>query len=82
MDFAKHVKVRPEKFGAVIFDTLNEKVYVTGQTGKEILGLLKEKRSLEDMLKTLGSKYGEEDTTIRKDVTDFVQDLKGKGLLR
>ena len=39
MDFTKYTKVRNEKFGAVVFDTLNEKVFVTNESGDEILRL-------------------------------------------
>ncbi|MHC4788973.1 MAG: hypothetical protein ACYS8K_07190, partial [Planctomycetota bacterium] len=42
MQFAKHVKWRSEKFGGVIFETLNEKVYVTNETGNEVLRLIDE----------------------------------------
>ena len=44
MGFEKHVKVRQERFGAVVFETLREKVFVTDETGAEILRLLEEKK--------------------------------------
>jgi hypothetical protein len=39
MQFEKHVKVRQEKFGSVMFETLREKIFVTNETGAEILRL-------------------------------------------
>ena len=46
MEFNKHVQVRKEKFGTVIFETLKEKVFVTNSTGSEIIERLKEKKGV------------------------------------
>lgn len=80
MDFVKYAKIRKEKFGAVIFDTLNEKVFVTNRTGADILQLIEERRVVDDIVRVLASKYSGEE--IEKDAIDFIEDLREKGLLQ
>ncbi len=42
MNFTEHVKIRSEKFGTVIFETLTEKIFITNETGAEILQLIEQ----------------------------------------
>ena len=81
MDFAKYVKIRNEKFGAVVFDTLNEKVFVTNETGKEILGLMAEGLDVSGIAARLGESYGEQSSNIQPEITEFVDGLQSAGLL-
>ncbi len=81
MDFANHVKLRQEKFGAVVFDTLNEKVYATNESGGEILSLIAQGLSAEDISERLGQDYTEDAAGIQEDVQEFIQGLQSAGLL-
>lgn len=80
MQFAKYVKLRHEKFGAVVFDTLNEKVYITNDTGKAVLSLMEEGLSTDQIIHRLGQDY--EDTAgIADDVSVFVNGLQNARLV-
>lgn len=80
MQFAKYVKLRHEKFGAVVFDTLNEKVYITNDTGKAVLSLMEEGLSTDQIIHRLEQDY--EDTAgIADDVSVFVNGLQNARLV-
>ena len=81
MVFTEHVKIREEKFGAVVFETLKEKVFVTNETGKDILNLLKEGRTTEETINSLADLYAAKPEDIKEDVLGFVGLLKEKGIL-
>ncbi len=81
MHFAKYVKLRNEKFGAVIFDTLNEKVYITNESGKEILSLMGEGLFDSDIVQRLEQKYEKAPSEIQGDVDEFIGGLRSAGLL-
>lgn len=82
MNFTEHVKIREEKFGAVIFETLREKVFVTNKSGKEILNLLNQGYSLEKIVDSLTDNYSATDRQIIKnDVVSFIEQLKENNLL-
>jgi len=72
MEFTKHVRVRDEKFGSVIFETLKG----------SILRLLKEGKSPEEIISILDELYeSEPQKVIRDEVTDFISSLKENNLL-
>lgn len=75
MEFKKHVQVRKEKFGTVIFETLKEKVFVTNPTGADIIERLKDKKTPETIIAELATQYGTEETAIASDVNCFINDL-------
>ncbi len=81
MDFAQHIKVRREKFGAVIFDTLREKVFVTNETGLNILKLIEEGKTGSEIVTILNEEYrgGAED--VDKDITAFIDELRANNVL-
>ncbi len=82
MEFSKHVRVREEKFGSVIFETLKEKVFVTNETGSSILRLLKEGKSPEEIISILDELYDSEpQKVVRDEVTDFISSLRENNLL-
>ncbi len=81
MDLTRCVKVRNEKFGAVLFDTLNEKIYVTNESGKDILRLISEGLEPPAIAQCLGASYAEGAAQIHSDVARFVDDLQAAGLL-
>ncbi|MCM8804304.1 MAG: PqqD family protein [Candidatus Omnitrophica bacterium] len=81
MELKKFVKIREEKFGAVIFDTLREKVFVTNETGKDILNLLKDGKQIEEIIDILKEKYEKNGDEIRIDVNKFISQLKENGII-
>ena len=81
MNFAEYVKIREEKFGAVVFETLKEKVFVTNGTGKDILNLLKEGKTAEEIINSLAELYTVKPEEIKEDISGFVGLLKEKGIL-
>ncbi|MFQ6129562.1 MAG: PqqD family protein [Candidatus Hadarchaeaceae archaeon] len=81
MEFAKHVKIREEKFGVAIFDTLREKVFVTNKQGADILRLLRNGKSREEIVEALVNEYDGGRETIRNDVTSFIDNLVENRLL-
>ena len=81
MQFAEYVKLREEKFGAVVFDTLNEKVYITNESGKEILSLMAEGLSASEIAERLAHRFQEDSSAIQNDISEFVEGLQAAGLL-
>ncbi len=75
MNFTEHVKIRNEKFGTVIFETLSEKIFITNETGTKILQLIGEGRDSAQIVDELQKIYLE-DQGIEKDTTDFINCLK------
>ena len=72
MNFAGHVKIRNEKFGTVIFDTLTEKIFITDRIGAEILQLIEQDKDMDAIVDTLGSNYDGGRQSIETDVLDFI----------
>ena len=75
MNFAEHVKIRNEKFGTVIFETLTEKIFVTNETGGRILQLIEQGRDAPQIIDELQNAY-EDNQEIGKDITNFIDGLK------
>ena len=80
MKFASHVQVRQEKFGAVVFETLTEKVFVANETAADMLRLLQEGKNCEEIVAELAENYDADAAAIRSDVEQFVLALKDKGI--
>ena len=80
MFFPKYVKVRQERFGAVVFDTLREKVLVSNPTGAEILRLLGEEKSVEDICGELSRSYDGDPAQLKAEVNNFVDELRKREL--
>ena len=81
MEFNKHVQVRKEKFGTVIFETLKEKVFVTNSTGSEIIERLKEKKAPAVVINELALAYGTDPKNIADDVNRFITNLTEQDVL-
>lgn len=81
MEFNRNVQVREEKFGSVIFETLKEKVFVTNPTGAEIVRLLKEKKSADEIATKLAGTYDGGRDEIRGDVNAFIAGLVQNGVI-
>ena len=75
MNFTEHVKIRNEKFGTVIFETLTEKIFITNETGSEILHLIEQGKDLSQIVDELQKNYLE-NQEIEKDAADFINCLK------
>ncbi len=80
MLFPKYVKVRQERFGAVVFDTLREKVFVSNPTGAEILRLLGEEKSIGDICDELSQSYDGNPAQLKVEVNNFVDELRKREL--
>ncbi|MDP2938722.1 MAG: PqqD family protein [Candidatus Omnitrophota bacterium] len=78
----EHVKIREEKFGAVIFETLREKVFVTNSTGKDILNLLEKDYPQEKIIEVLADDYGLNPVDIKEDVFNFISQLKENKIIK
>ena len=81
MKFTEHVKIRTEKFGTVIFDTLTEKIFITGPVGSEILQLIQREKELPDILDELIRRYEADEKSIQNDVIEFVDQLKSSHMV-
>lgn len=81
MNLARHVRVREERFGAAVFETLREKVFVTNTTGARILQLIKEGKTVAEMTEVLAREYDEDPARIATDVTNFMEALKENNVL-
>ena len=80
MVFPKYVKVRQERFGAVVFDTLKEKVFVSNPTGADILRLLGEGKSIGDICDELSQSYDGDSTQLNIEVNNFIDELQKREL--
>ncbi len=82
MEFEKNVKIRREKFGTVIFQTLCEKVFVTNQTGSAILQMIEEEKDLDNIVAELAQNFESDFEIVAKDVTEFIMELKENQIIR
>jgi hypothetical protein len=82
MNFTEHTKMRKEKFGTVIFDTLTEKIFITDQIGGEILQLVEEGKDLAGIVDVLAQDYDCDRGVIEKDVIEFTNELKSSNIVR
>jgi hypothetical protein len=75
------VKVRDEKFGSVVFETLKEKVYVSNKTGSDILKLLREGKNEVEIVSELTKNYNCDPSAIETDVKEYITCLKQNNIL-
>ncbi len=81
MNFTEHTKIRKEKFGTVVFDTLTEKIFITDQVGGEILELIEQGKDLPEILSVLDNSYDGDEQVIEKDVVEFTDQLKSNNIV-
>jgi len=81
MNFTEHTKIRKEKFGTVVFDTLTEKIFITDQIGGEILHLIRQGKGLTEIVNVLGDSYDGDKQLIEKDICEFVNQLKSNNIV-
>jgi hypothetical protein len=82
MKFTEHTKIRNEKFGAVVFDTLTEKIFITDQIGGQILQLVEQGKNLSEIVSVLSESYDGDRQMIAKDVAEFAEQLKSNKIIR
>lgn len=82
MNFTEHVKIREEKFGAVIFETLRGKIFVTNETGKDILRLLNKGHASGEIVEILSKIYKADTDDIKEDVAVFINQLKNNYIIQ
>ena len=75
MPFHKHVQFRKEKFGGVVFDTLREKVFVVNASGADVVRLLKEGKSVEEIIKEMEALYEDTNGHLRDEVLEFIDSV-------
>jgi hypothetical protein len=81
MNFTEHTKIRKEKFGTVVFDTLTEKIFITDEIGSEILQLIQQGRQLPQIINELGEIFDGDRQTIEDDVVEFTEQLKANNII-
>ena len=81
MNFTEHTKIRKEKFGAVVFDTLTEKIFITDQIGGDILQLIEQGKGLPEILSVLGDNYDGDNQMVEKDVVEFIEQLRSNNII-
>ena len=81
MNLTEHTKIRKEKFGTVLFDTLTEKIFVTDEIGGEILQLVEQGKDLSQMVSELCETFDGEGQIIEKDVIEFTEQLKSDNII-
>ncbi len=81
MNFTEHTKVRKEKFGSVVFDTLTEKIFITDGIGSDILELIEQGKAFDEVVSELCERYDGDKEQISGDVTEFVEQLKTNNIV-
>jgi hypothetical protein len=81
MNFTEHTKIRREKFGTVVFDTLTEKIFITDPVGGDILQLVEQGRDLPEILDALGEDYEGDREAMEKDIAEFAEQLKSNKII-
>jgi len=82
MNFTEHTKIRKEKFGTVVFDTLTEKIFITDRIGSEILQLIKQGKDLTEIVSELMESFDGDEHIIEKDIIEFTDQLKSNNIIR
>ena len=81
MNFTEHTKIRKEKFGAVVFDTLTEKIFITDEIGSDILQLVKQGMDVPEIVSTLAASYDGDPEAMEKDIAEFAEQLKSNKII-
>jgi hypothetical protein len=81
MNLTEHTKIRREKFGTVVFDTMTEKIFITDEIGGEILRLIEQGKELPQIVGELGKAFDGDEQTIEKDVIEFTTRLKSNNII-
>ena len=81
MKLAKFVKFREEKFGGVLFETRSEKVFTLNPTATAVVREIQAGTAESEIASKVTERFDGSDADIRREVGDFLADLRGRGLL-
>lgn len=81
MNLTEHTKIRREKFGTVVFDTMTEKIFITDEIGGEILQLIERGKELPQIVSELGKAFDGDEQIIEEDVIEFTNQLKSNNII-
>ena len=81
MNLTEHTKIRREKFGTVVFDTLTEKIFITDEIGSEILKLIEQGKDMPEIVNELSELFDSDEQAIEKDVVEFTDELKSNSII-
>ena len=81
MKLAPFVKFREEKFGAVLFETRSEKVFTLSPTGAAVVREVLAGSDCKSLFQRLNEKYEDKTGNMEREATDFLVELKEKGLI-
>ena len=81
MNFTEHTRIRKEKFGTVVFDTLTEKIFITDEIGGEILQLIEQGNGVSNIVGELCEVFDGDKQTIERDVVEFTNQLKSNNIV-
>lgn len=81
MNLTEHTKIRREKFGTVVFDTLTEKIFITDEIGSEILKLIEQGKDMPEIVSELSKLFDSDAQDIEKDVIEFTDELKSNSII-
>ncbi len=81
MKFTEHTKIRKEKFGTVVFDTLTEKIFITDTVGTEILQLIEKGRDLLQIVSELSETFDGDARVMEKDIVEFTDELRSNNII-
>ncbi len=81
MKFTEHTKIRKEKFGTVVFDTLTEKIFITDTVGTEILQLIEQGRDLPQIVSELSETFDGDARIMEKDIVEFTDELRSNNII-
>ena len=81
MKFTEHTKIRKEKFGTVVFDTLTEKIFITDTVGTEILQLIEQGRDLPQIVSELSETFDGDARIMEKDIVEFTNELRSNNII-
>jgi hypothetical protein len=81
MKFTEHTKIRKEKFGTVVFDTLTEKIFITDTIGTEILQLIEQGKNVPQIVSQLTETFDGDAEVMEKDIVEFTDELRSNNII-
>ncbi|HEX7271370.1 MAG TPA: PqqD family protein [Casimicrobiaceae bacterium] len=81
MRLTKYVKFREEKFGGVLFETRSEKVFTLNPVATAVVREITAGREAAEIIRRLKERFQDPNRAIEKEATDFISDLRAKGLV-
>ena len=81
MKLAKYVKFRAEKFGGVLFETRSEKVFTLNPTATAVVREIESGAAPSEIAHRVKAQFDGNEGAIEREVSEFLADLRGKGLV-